>query len=65
MKYLDISANQIGSTGFLYFMDLFKENGSLANLHVRKNQIKGEDILNFPRTLRDNSNLFYLDLQDN
>jgi hypothetical protein len=46
-------------------MDLFKENGSLANLHVRKNQIKGEDILNFPRTLRDNSNLFYLDLQDN
>ena len=37
MKYLDISANQIGSAGFLYFMQLFKDNGSLANLHVRKN----------------------------
>jgi len=37
MKYLDISANQIGSNGFLYFMELFKENSPLENLHVRKN----------------------------
>ena len=65
MKYLDISANQIGSAGFLHFMELFRTNSTLQNLHVRKNLIKGEEILGFPKTLRDNSNLFYLDMQDN
>ena len=39
MQYLDISANNIGSQGFLYFQELFQTNHSLRNLHVRKNGI--------------------------
>ena len=65
MKYLDISANQIGSAGFLHFMELFKNDSPLQNLHVRKNQIKGEEIHDFTAALSDNTNLFNLDLQDN
>ena len=65
IKYLDISANEIDSVGFKYFMDLFKANHSLQNLHVRKNYIKGEEIMNLKKVLRDNTNLFYLDLKDN
>lgn len=65
MQYLDISANQIGSKGFMYFTELFTNNDPLRNLHVRKNGIKGEEIRGFPPSLRDNSNLFYLDMQDN
>jgi len=29
MKYLDISANAIGSEGFSHFKDLFRENHTL------------------------------------
>ena len=29
MRYLDISANEIGSAGFMYFTELFKSNHSL------------------------------------
>ena len=29
LKYLDISANAIGSKGFMYFAELFKANHSL------------------------------------
>ena len=29
MKYLDISANEIGSKGFMHFCELFKPNHSL------------------------------------
>ena len=65
MKYLDISANEIGSKGFMYFTELFKANSPLENLHVRKNEIKGEEIKEFPRSLYNNTNLFYLDLKDN
>jgi len=65
MRYLDISANDIGSKGFLHFIELFKDNHSLQNLHVRKNQIKGSEILDLPKSLRDNYHLFYLDLKDN
>ena len=46
-------------------MELFANNHNLRNLHVRKNGIQGDDVLAFPVTLRDNSNLFYLDLKDN
>ena len=66
MKYLDISANQIGSKGFMYFKVLFESNHTLRNLHVRKNQIGSEDELNqFPLCLKNNTHLRYLDLQDN
>ena len=44
MKYLDISANEIGSKGFMYFTELFKTNSPLENLHVRKNEIKGAEV---------------------
>jgi len=44
---------------------LFLNNHRLRNLHVRKNNIKGEEILHIPPTLKDNTNLFYLDLKDN
>jgi Ran GTPase-activating protein (RanGAP) involved in mRNA processing and transport len=65
MRYLDISANEICSKGFMYFEELFLSNCSLETLHVRKNNIKGEKIMSFPAKLRDNSNLHLLDLQDN
>ena len=65
ISYLDISANEIGSTGFLYFSELFSQNHNLQNLLVRKNGIRGEDVMSFPKSLRDNTNLFYLDLKDN
>ena len=65
MKYLDISANEIGSAGFMFFTQLFKENHSLQNLLVRKNEIKGEEVQSFPESLKKNQNLFYLDLKDN
>lgn len=65
MKYLDISANEIGSAGFMYFTELFKANHSLQNLHVRKNHIEGPEVVQFPPSLRDNTNLFYLDMKDN
>ena len=67
MKYLDISANEIGSAGFMFFCELFNQKPShlLQNLHVRKNDIKGEEVKNFPKSLKNNTNLFYLDLKDN
>jgi Ran GTPase-activating protein (RanGAP) involved in mRNA processing and transport len=67
MKYLDISANEIGSQGFMYFLELFKENHFLKNLHVRKNQlnIKSGKVQEFVKSLRDNTHLYYLDLNDN
>ena len=67
MKYLDISANEIESEGFMYFCELFSQKPShlLQNLHVRKNDIKGEEVRNFPASLQDNTNLLYLDLADN
>ena len=67
MKYLDISANEIGSTGFMYFIELFKENHALTNLHVRKNQldIEPSKMKEFVNSLKDNTHLYYLDLNDN
>ena len=62
MLYLDISANEICSKGFLCFQELFFANHNLQTLHVRKNNIKGEKIMSFPPKLRDNSNLHLLDL---
>ena len=65
MKYLDISANEISSQGFLHFKDLFKQNHRLSSLHLRKNAIDGLQIKDLPNSLIDNTNLTYLDLQDN
>jgi Ran GTPase-activating protein (RanGAP) involved in mRNA processing and transport len=64
MKYLDVSANQIGSVGFSYFKELFQSNHTLETLHVRKNGISS-GISDFPLSLTHNSNLFFLDLKDN
>ena len=65
IKYLDISANSIGSMGFKYFISLFKANHILRNLHVRKNDIEGTDILDLPHSLAENTHLWYLDMKDN
>ena len=64
MKYLDVSANQIGSVGFSYFKELFQSNHTLETLNVRKNGISS-GISDFPLSLTHNSNLFFLDLKDN
>jgi hypothetical protein len=54
MKYLDISANQIGSKGFNFFRELFEQNHTLRNLHVRKNQIRGDELKDFLNSLLHN-----------
>lgn len=49
----------------MYFKELFESNHRLRNLHLRKNAIDGTQILNLPKSLNDNTNLYYLDLKDN
>ena len=68
IKYLDISANNIGSENFKLLLKLQELNKiKLENLQVRKNYIKGEQILGVFKSekLILNSNLRVLNLQDN
>ena len=68
LKYLDISANNIGSENFKLLLKLQEqEKIKLENLQVRKNFIKGEQIIGVFKSekLILNSNLRVLNLQDN
>ena len=52
LSFLDISGNAIGKEGLSYVMQGLRENKSLISLKISKNDIPGECLNDFFRTIK-------------